>query len=1479
MARQFWEVLPTLDVGDDLKELLDHVTIDKVVSSRDRSSLRIYMLCERLVPKKYIYNLEANIKKQFFPDRKTEVKIIEKFKLSSLYTPQVVFENYAESIELELKMYSLVVFNIYNKADIEFSDGVISLRLDDDIVARSRAEEIKEYLEKVFNDRCGLSIEVRYTFKGHAYSYAKENELMVSRQAASVVSASSLNKSEKTEEEKPNLSLGNKKGSGSKGSSKSFDKSKAWEGRSAKKKFTKHDDVLFGNDFEDEEITKLEQITQEMGEVIVCVKVLNLETKVIKSGSSIFIFDVTDFTDTITVKMFVNPEDVDAANAAVKPDNFVKIKGVTTIDRFDGELTISSIRGVRKAADFTSKRMDNSVNKRVELHCHTKMSDMDGVTDVKAIIKRAKAWGHTSIAITDHGCVQAFPDAAHALEKNDSFKMIYGVEGYLVDDLKDIAIRSEGQSLKSGYVVFDIETTGLSSVKNKIIEIGAVKVEAGKIVDRYSVFVNPNEPIPYNIEKLTGINDSMVIGAKSIEEVLPEFLKFAEGAVMVAHNADFDMGFIEHNARLLGLDFAPTYVDTVGLSRVLLPELSKYKLDVVAKALDVSLENHHRAVDDAEATAHIFVKLLEKLENMKITNLDEVNSLSAMDMEAVKKMPTYHVIILAKNEMGRVNLYNLVSKSHIEYYANRPRIPKSVLQKHRDGLIIGSACEAGELLQALIREASDAEISRIVKFYDYLEIQPVGNNQFMINSDKFAYNSIEDLRNLNRRVVSLGEQFKKPVVATCDVHFLDPEDEVYRRIIMAGMGFKDADDQAPLYLRTTEEMLEEFEYLGSEKAKEVVITNTNLIADMCDYVAPVRPDKCAPVIENSDKDLREMCYKRAHEIYGDELPEIVVERLERELTSIISNGFAVMYIIAQRLVSKSMEDEYLVGSRGSVGSSFVATMAGITEVNPLSPHYYCSECHYYDFESEDVRKYAGGAGCDMPDKICPQCGAQLKKEGFDIPFETFLGFKGNKEPDIDLNFSGEYQAKAHAYTEVLFGKGHTFKAGTIGTLADKTAFGFVKKYYEERGIRKRNCEIGRIVTGCVGVRRTTGQHPGGIIVLPHGEKIYSFTPIQRPANDVKSNITTTHFDYHKIDHNLLKLDILGHDDPTMIKRLGELTGIDMIHIPFDNKEVMSLFQNTSALGITPEDIGGCKLGALGIPEFGTDFAMQMLIEAKPQCFSDLVRIAGLSHGTDVWLGNAQTLILEGTATIQTAICTRDDIMVYLINKGMDKGLSFDIMEKVRKGKGLQPAWEEEMRNHDVPQWYIDSCNKIKYMFPKAHAAAYVMMAWRIAYCKVFYPLAYYTAYFSVRATGFSYELMCRGRDKLEYYLADYKKRKDTLSNKEQDVFKDMRIVQEMYARGFEFLPIDIYRAKADRFQIIDGKIMPSLVSIEGMGIKNAEAIEQASKGGKYLSVEDFMQRSKTGKSTADLMHDLGLLGDLPMSNQMSLFDMDFLTIE
>ena len=1367
----------------------------------------------------------------------------------------------------------------------------MTLAIEENVVSEGKLEELLQILEKIFCERCGMHFKVQVEMRTPVESKAHKNsEIRIRQEVDEILKKAALHSRKEDLEEKPaepkkEAARAEQKKTDTKKSEKQEKvpaapaKRQAGENAGFKRgegfrsvRRSDNPDVLYGRDFEGESLA-IEQIQSEMGEVTIRGQVQSLETRDIRNNKTILMMEITDFTDTIVVKLFAQTEQVPEIVKEIRTGVFLKIRGVTTIDRFDGQLSIGSIFGIKKIPDFRKVRVDTWPEKRVELHCHTKMSDMDGVSDVKDIIKRAKAWGHKAIAITDHGVVQSFPDANHAVSPDEDFKIIYGCEAYLVDDLQDLVVNSRNQSLRDSYVVFDLETTGFSPVANRIIEIGAVKVADGKITEKFSTFVNPQVPIPYRIEELTGINDNMVLDAPTIETILPEFLKFCEGCVMVAHNASFDMSFIEENCRRLGLEREFTIVDTVALARVLMPQLNRFKLDTVAKALKISLENHHRAVDDAGCTAEIFEKFVEMLEARDVTALDGVNELGRSSVEKIRKLPSHHAILLATNDLGRINLYRLVSCSHLKYFNRRPLIPKSEFLRHREGLLIGSACEAGELYQAVLNHRSDQEIARLVNFYDYLEIQPLGNNAFMIKSDRTDVESMEDLREINRKIVKLGEEFGKPVVATCDVHFLDPEDEVYRRIIMAGKGFGDADEQAPLYLRTTEEMLSEFAYLGSEKAEEIVITNPNKIADMCEKISPVRPDKCPPVIPDSDKTLREICYNRAHEIYGEDLPEVVVERLERELHSIISNGFAVMYIIAQKLVWKSNEDGYLVGSRGSVGSSFVATMAGITEVNPLRPHYYCPKCHYSDFDSDYVKPYAGRAGCDMPDRNCPVCGEKLKKDGFDIPFETFLGFKGNKEPDIDLNFSGDYQGNAHRYTEVIFGKGQTYRAGTIGTLADKTAFGYVKNYYEERGERKRTCEINRIVQGCVGVRRTTGQHPGGIIVLPLGEEIDSFTPVQHPANDMTTDIITTHFDYHSIDHNLLKLDILGHDDPTMIRMLEDLTGVDAQTIPLDNQEVMSLFRSTEALGITPEQLGGCPLGSLGIPEFGTDFVIQMLVDTKPQSFSDLVRISGLSHGTDVWLGNAQTLIEEGKATISTAICTRDDIMIYLIGKGLDSELSFTIMESVRKGKGLKPEWEEEMLRHDVPDWYIWSCKKIKYMFPKAHAAAYVMMAFRIAWYKIFYPLAYYAAYFSIRASAFSYELMCLGQEKLEHYLDDYKKRGDSLSKKEQDSLKDMKIVQEMYARGYEFLPLDLYQADARRFRILDGKLMPSLSTIDGLGEKAADAVMEAAQEGRFLSKDDFRDRTKVSKTVIDLMSDLGILGDLPESNQLSLFDL------
>ncbi|MCM1189505.1 MAG: PolC-type DNA polymerase III [bacterium] len=1551
MTKPFFEVFPTLKIDGALHDRLEQASVERVSASRRRDSLHVYLFSGRLILKEDIRRAEDEIKKQLFPGAVISVRIHERFELSSQYTPENLIAAYRESILEELKDYSHIEYNAFRTAEIEYPEpDSIKLTLEDTVPNRSKESELVRILEKILVERCGIRCGILIEYRERkAGKFAEDDELKIRMKVDEIrrragkpargnggidgadqawaVGAEAKNADDGTAQagagsgasqqgkagEKAGRFPGSQRGFGIGSSSGDFRKSRGEfrKGGEYTKGLKQSDnpDVLYGRDFEGDALP-LEDIIGEIGEVTIRGKILKLDSREIKNERTIIMFDLTDFTDTIGVKLFARNEQTKELMAGLKPGSFVKLRGTVSLDKFDHDLAVGNVYGIKKITDFTAVRMDLAPRRRVELHCHTKMSDMDGVSEAKDIVKRAYQWGHRAIAVTDHGVVQSFTDANHVWEdlwkaekgkriqageekpdKQDFFKILYGVEAYLVDDLKEIVTDGRGQTLKEDFVVFDIETTGFSPVNNRIIEIGAVKVCGGKVTDRFSTFLNPRVPIPFEIEKLTGIRDEMVADAPPVEEVLPAFLKFCEGCVLVAHNAGFDMSFIQENARILGLDAGFTYVDTVGIARVLLPGQAKHTLDAVAKTLNISLDHHHRAVDDAECTAKIFIRFIRMLEEEGITDLAQVNDKGKTSKDLIKKLPSYHAIILAKNDLGRINLYRLITESHLDYFSRHPRIPKSRVMKYREGLILGSACEAGELYRALLDEQSDMQIARLVNFYDYLEIQPCGNNQFMIASDKVrTVHSIEDIQNLNKRIVKLGEQFRKPVVATCDVHFLDPEDEIYRRIIMAGKGFEDADNQAPLFLHTTDEMLEEFSYLGSEKAYEIVVKNTNMIADMCETISPVRPDKCPPVIADSDKTLKKICYDKAHEIYGPDLPEIVENRLKRELDSIIKNGFAVMYIIAQKLVWKSVEDGYLVGSRGSVGSSFVATMSGITEINPLSPHYYCSECYYTDFDSPEVKAYAGTAGIDMPDKICPRCGALLHKDGFDIPFETFLGFKGDKEPDIDLNFSGEYQSKAHKYTEVIFGAGQTFRAGTIATLADKTAYGYVKMYFEEHGTHKRNSEIDRIAAGCTGVRRSTGQHPGGIVVLPLGQDINSFTPVQHPANDMTTDTVTTHFDYHSIDHNLLKLDILGHDDPTMIRMLQDLTGRDPLTIPLDGKDVMSLFQNTEALGVTPEQIGGTRLGCLGIPEFGTDFAMNMVLEAQPKSFSDLVRISGLSHGTNVWVGNAQDLIRDGTATISTCVCTRDDIMTYLINKGVEPEKSFKIMEAVRKGmvaKGKTPAeqwkeWKEDMIAHDVPDWYIRSCEKIEYMFPKAHAAAYVMMAWRIGYCKIHYPLAYYGAFFSIRAKAFSYEQMCQGQTHLENLMREYRRRMDAaankepgaqpLSNKEELAYGDMRVVQEMYARGFEFEPIDIFRAQSRSFQIVGDKLMPSLSSIDGLGDKAADAIVEAAKDGPFLSRDDFRERTKVSKTIVDMMADLGLLGDLPESNQLSLFD-------
>ena len=1213
--------------------------------------------------------------------------------------------------------------------------------------------------------------------------------------------------------------------------------------------------------------------TKILGEnVIIEGSIYNIEPREIRGEKYIVSFDITDLSDSTTVKFFVKKSVFDAElSDKIKKGKYLRVQGEVQFDKYTKEIDIMAKNIMAAAAP--APRMDDAEEKRVELHLHTQMSSMDGVTPVKKYIERAIAWGHKAIAITDHGVVQAFPDAMNAIGKSD-LKVIYGVEAYLIDDLGSVVTMPRGQSLDDTFVVFDIETTGLSKETESITEIGAVKVVDGKIIDRFSTFVNPERPIPTEITKLTGITNEMVADAPVITEILPKFLEFCQDAVLVAHNANFDTGFIRLNAeRKCGIEVKNTVLDTLELSRALLPELKKHKLDIICEQLGVSLEGHHRAVNDAEATAEVFLKFIDMLVEKEIYKVDDINVFSSQTVN-YKKLKAYHAIILAKDYVGLRNLYELISLSHIDYYFRRPRIPKSKLIQHREGLILGSACEAGELYRALLDKKPKQVIEELVNFYDYLEIQPLGNNRFMIESPKVeSVHSMEDIIAINKQIVALGEEHNKPVVATCDVHFIDPQDAAFRKIIMAAEGFADADKQAPLYFRTTKEMLKEFTYLGEEKAREIVITNTNKIADMIEKIKPIPDDTFPPKIEGADEELRQICMDKAISIYGDPLPPIVQDRLETELNSIISNGYAVLYIIAQKLVWKSVADGYLVGSRGSVGSSFAANMAGITEVNSLPPHYICDHCKYSDFESETVKAFAmeEASGCDMPDKDCPVCGHKLRKDGHDIPFQTFLGFEGDKEPDIDLNFSGDYQQQAHAYTEVLFGKGKVFKAGTIGTLADKTAYGFVKKYFDAREITPHNAEIQRLTEGCTGVKRTTGQHPGGLMVVPSDHDIHEFCPIQRPANDVNSTVTTTHFDYHSISGRLLKLDLLGHDDPTVIRMLYDLTGVNPQDVPLGDPETMSLFESPKALGVTEEEIN-CKTGTLGIPEFGTKFVRGMLIDTKPKTFADLLRISGLSHGTDVWLGNAQTLIENGTITLKETISTRDSIMIYLINKGVEKKKSFKIMEKVRKGKGLTEEDIADMKASNVPDWYIESCQKIKYMFPKAHAAAYVMMAFRIAYFKINYPEAYYASYFSVRACDdFDYSCMCQGIDVARDAIREIQAKGQEATAKDKNKQTVLEIVVEFYARGFKFCPIDLYRSDAKNFLPTEEGLLPPFSSLQGLGVNAAQSIVEGRKDGEFNTLEELKERTSLGRSLIDLLKENGVLDGIPETNQLCLF--------
>ena len=1224
-----------------------------------------------------------------------------------------------------------------------------------------------------------------------------------------------------------------------------------------------------------ETLVKVNELSPDEGRVAIAGEIINTETRELRSGKVLVMFDVYDGTSTITCKIFAkDAEQSDKVLSRMKKAKGIKLAGNAQLDPYAGELTIIAntiveTNGIAKKAE----RQDLAEVKRVELHMHTKMSQMDAMTSATDLIKRAMKWGWKSIAITDHGVVQAFPEAHKLLGRdNPNMKVIYGVEAYLAPDKMPSVTNSKGQGIDTTYCVLDLETTGFSAKTEKITEIGVMKVKDGKVLDEFACFVNPEKPIPQRVVEVTKITDDMVKDAETIDKVFPKLLEFLGDSVLVAHNAEFDIGFLKQNAENLGYEFDYTYVDTLKMAKDIFPDFKKYNLGKIAEKLKIHVDVAHRALDDVDTTVkvmNVMMDILKERGAKTIEDIDLLGSDAAAKKEEYKKLNTYHAIILAKNYVGLKNLYKLVSYSHLDYFYKRPRILKSMLKKYQEGLILGSACEQGELYQAILLGKSDDEIEEIAKFYDYLEIQPIGNNEFLVREERVP--NREYLKDINRKIVQLGEKLNKPVVATCDVHFMDPEDELYRRILEAGQGYKDADNQAPLYLRTTNEMLEEFSYLGEEKAYEVVVTNTNLISDMCEQISPISPEKCPPHIPGCEQTIKDIAYTKAHDLYGEELPTIVKERLDKELDSIINNGFSVMYIIAQKLVWKSNEDGYIVGSRGSVGSSLVAYMTGITEVNALPAHYRCPNCKYSDFTD-----YGYGNGFDLPDKECPKCGHKLDKDGMDIPFETFLGFNGDKEPDIDLNFSGEYQAKAHRYTEVIFGKGTTFKAGTIGTIADKTAFGYVKGYYEDRNIPISKAVIARQAKGCTGIKRTTGQHPGGIIVVPKGREIFEFSPVQHPADDPNSDIITTHFDYHSIDQNLLKLDILGHDDPTVIRMLYDITGIDPTKVPLDDKETMSIFCSTEALGLKPEQINS-EVGSFGVPEFGTKFVRGMLVDTKPTTFDELIRISGLSHGTDVWLNNAQELVENGTVTLREAICCRDDIMIYLIKKGVPKDASFKIMETVRKGKALKDPekWAEYkalMKEHDVPDWYIESCEKIKYMFPKAHAAAYVTNAFRIAWFKVHKPMAYYAAFFSIRgADDFDSECMIYGKEKVKNKMKEIDLMGNNATQKDKTMYPILELVLEMYERGIKFLPIDLYKSHYKNFIVEEDGIRPPLKSIAGLGGIAAEGIYKAAQEEKIMSIDDLRIRAKIGNSVVDMLRKFGCLDGLPESNQISLF--------
>ncbi len=1402
-------------------ESLDKIKIQKIEVIERTNTINLHALSQEIIDFNHIENIKDEISKHY--NNSVNVEIYLKYKLDKSINIEKIKENLFYIINKSSNILSKAKDNI----KIEFKDDCFFVIADNKLLIDELNENnIERKLKKLI---CDYNLD--YNIKA-IYNEAEEEAAITAQR----IFDQALKK---------NLEIIKNNSSEKKPANKSQEGS--YKKRSRKK-----------IDFDSIPVSLISELTNDSGVVNIKGKIVNVDKRELKNGSFLISLIITDSTDSIMCKYFC-PNGFD--DEGIENGNYIQIAGNVEYDDYEKELIVK-IQDLQLTTEEI-KRMDNANEKRVELHLHTGMSSMDGINSFKEYAKKARQWGHKAIAITDHGVVQGYPEAMDCAD--DNFKVIYGMEGYLVNDTVSIVQNCQNVNLDSVFVVFDIETTGLNPKNDNIIEIGAVKISNRKVIDSFSTFVHIDKKLPGKIIELTSITDDMLQGQPEIDEALPAFLDFAKECVLVAHNAKFDLGFIKENTKVLSIEnYNPPVLDTLELSKALIKDVKNHRLNTLTKKLGINLINHHRAVDDANATGQLLIILLNKLSEREIYDVSKLNDILMEDIDIVKQ-PSYHINILVTNYIGLKNLYSLVSDSHINNFYKKPRLLKSNLNQLREGLLLGTACESGELFSAFLEGKSDEKIEEIADYYDFYEIQPLDNNMFLVNNERLR--SVEELKIINKKIVELGERKGKTVVATGDVHFLEPEDEIFRRILMSGQGYEDAEEQAPLYFKTTDEMLDDFSYLGEEKAYEVVVTNTNLIADLIEPILPIPNGTFPPIMEGSDNELKNICFSKAKSIYGEKLPEIVESRLKRELNSIIGNGYSVMYMIAQKLVKKSNEDGYLVGSRGSVGSSFAATMAGITEVNPLVPHYVCNKCKYSEF----IEDGSYGSGFDLPNKLCPNCGTLLVKDGHDIPFEVFLGFEGDKEPDIDLNFAGEEQGICMKYTEELFGEGKVFRAGTISTIADKTAYGFVKNYFEERGITKRKAEIERLIQGCLGIKRTSGQHPGGVMIVPKDKDIHDFTPVQYPANNEKSGTITTHFDYHSISGRILKLDLLGHDTPSIIRMLEDLTGLESKDIPMDDPSTMAIFNSPEILGISLDEIN-CSTGTLAIPEFGTSFVRQMIKDTKPKSFSDLVRISGLSHGTDVWINNAQDIIKKGYAKIGGVISTRDDIMTYLIQMGVEKKTAFDIMERVRKGKGLRKEDEEAMKAQNVPQWYIDSCNTIKYMFPKAHAVAYVTMSVKIAYYKVHYPEAFYATYFTTKVDDFDADIVIKGQNHILNTIKSLEEKGNDKTAKEKNLITVLEVAYEMYKRGFKFTKVDLYKSDDRKFLLTEDGILPPLMGLQGLGANAAANIKAEREISEFISIEDIINRAKVSKTVIEVLEKHGCLKNMDETNQISIFN-------